>query len=59
MSFDANGLLDLWTRPIADEEAARAAFAGWYMDPVMINGAPMALADLVRRAVACRRRLRR
>ena len=50
MSFDANGLLDLWTRPIADEEAARAAFAGWYMDPVTINGAPMALADLVRRA---------
>ena len=50
MSFDANGLLDLWTRPITDEVAARAAFARWYMDPVTINRVPMALPDLVRRA---------
>lgn len=50
MSLDVKSLLDLWARPITDAESGRDAFARWYADPVTINGAPVALSDLVRRA---------
>lgn len=46
-------LLDLWSEPLpADDEAALAAFATLYTDPVTINGAAMSLADLLTRARA-------
>jgi hypothetical protein len=43
--------LPLWTGPIpADDDAAVAAFAGVYTDPVMVNGEPSPLLALVDRA---------
>lgn len=50
MAFDIEGLLDLWSTPHRDRAAAEAAFAAWYADPVVINGTPMTIADLVSRA---------
>lgn len=50
MTFDIAGLLDLWSRPFADRDAALTAFGAWYADPVTINGHAMTVADLVDRA---------
>jgi SnoaL-like polyketide cyclase len=41
-------LTRLWTEPVGD--GAAAAFAGVYADPVVVNGAPMTVAQLVERA---------
>jgi predicted ester cyclase len=43
-------LLPLWTRPVGDEGDAQAAFGRVYADPVVVNGAPMTVAQLVDRA---------
>jgi predicted ester cyclase len=45
-------LFELWRSPPGGEADALAAFGAVYADPVLINGAPMALADLVARARA-------
>jgi hypothetical protein len=50
MTFDINGLLDLWSVPYADQQEAVVALAAWYADPVVVNGVPMTLADLAARA---------
>ena len=50
MTFDIEGLLDLWSTPHPDPAEAVAAFGAWYADPVVINGTPMSLADLASRA---------
>ncbi len=42
-------LLALWTSP-ADGPEAHAAFATCYTDPVVVNGTPLSVADLVERA---------
>ena len=54
MAFDVDRLLRLWSEPPADDAAAAAAFSELYTDPVTINGAPVAAADLVVRARALR-----
>lgn len=54
MSFDIQGLLDLWTNPPRDGENAEAAFRRWYADPVLVNGAFLSIGDFVRRAEALR-----
>jgi hypothetical protein len=48
--FDIEGLLELWSVPHPDPESALAAFGEWYADPVVVNGVPVALADLAGRA---------
>ena len=45
-------LFELWTSPPDSTADPLAAFGAVYADPVLINGAPMALADLVARARA-------
>jgi predicted ester cyclase len=45
-------LFELWTSPPRGDADTLAAFGAVYADPVLINGAPMALADLVARARA-------
>lgn len=52
MAFDIDGLLDLWTGELEPGPAAEAAFARFYTDPVVVNGTPFRLADLVERALA-------
>jgi predicted ester cyclase len=43
--------MPLWAEPVpADDADARAAFAAVYTDPVMVNGTPAPLDELVRRA---------
>jgi predicted ester cyclase len=41
-------LLRLWTQPVGDH--SEAAFGEVYADPVVVNGTPMTLAQLVARA---------
>jgi predicted ester cyclase len=43
-------LLRLWTEPVGDGVAAGAAFAEVYADPLLVNGLPMTVAQLVDRA---------
>jgi predicted ester cyclase len=43
-------LLRLWTEPVGDGSAANAAFAAVYADPLVVNGKPMTVAQLVDRA---------
>jgi predicted ester cyclase len=43
-------LFRLWDEPPPTDEAARAAFLGLYQDPVGINGTPMPVDELLRRA---------
>jgi predicted ester cyclase len=43
-------LMGLWTEPIGTDEEARASFGSLYADPVQVNGADLALADLIARA---------
>ena len=45
-------LFALWTVPPDRHDDPHAAFGALYTDPVVINGAPVALADLVDRARA-------
>jgi predicted ester cyclase len=45
-------LLELWSSPPDSNADPLAAFGAVYADPVLINGAPMALTDLVARARA-------
>ncbi len=52
MSFDIDGLLDLWTERPDDSDTAEAEFRRWYADPVLVNGTALSVADLVRRAEA-------
>jgi predicted ester cyclase len=42
----------LWTEPVGDRVAARAAFAQVYADPLVVNGQPMTVPQLVDRAQA-------
>jgi hypothetical protein len=53
MAFDVDRLLRLWTDPLPDDDAAAAAaFRELYTDPVRVNGADLAVADLVARGRA-------
>jgi len=52
MTFDIDGLLDLWTRRHASTAEAVDAFRRFYTDPVVVNGASLTAEDLVERAVA-------
>ncbi|MHC1558776.1 ester cyclase [Actinomycetospora sp. C-140] len=46
-------LMDLWSTPLPDDDAAAlAAFGALYTDPVEVNGASLTLADLLARARA-------
>ena len=45
-------LFELWSTPPDSNADPLAAFGAVYTDPVIINGAPMALTDLVARARA-------
>jgi predicted ester cyclase len=40
----------LWTEPVGDDSAASVAFAEVYADPLVVNGMPMTVAQLVDRA---------
>jgi hypothetical protein len=46
-------LFDLWRTPPGSNADAIAAFDAVYTDPVLVNGAPMALRDLVARRGRC------
>jgi|SRR5215211_4145264 len=48
-------LLRLWTEPVGATPDAIAAFGELYTDPVSVNGADVALVDLVERARALQR----
>ena len=48
-------LLRLWTEPVGDGSAARAAFAEVYADPVVVNGMPLTVAQLADRARSLQR----
>lgn len=50
MTFDVSSLLDLWTSDYGDATTATAAFGEVYCDPVVVNGAPISVADMVERA---------
>jgi predicted ester cyclase len=50
-----DGLLALWTDPVAEAPDARERFAAVYADPVTVNGTPMPLDALVERARGVRR----
>ena len=51
--MQTDALLALWTEPVpADDDAAAAAFARFYTDPVEVNGAALPLSGLVARARA-------
>lgn len=43
-------LLPLWTQPVGDHAEAEVAFRQVYADPVVVNGVPMTVAQLVDRA---------
>ena len=50
--FVIDRLLDLWSAPLPEGEAAEEAFRELYTDPVTVNGASLTAADLVDRARA-------
>jgi len=50
MSFDINGLLDLWSGPVTSGPDAEAAFGRVYTDPVVVNGTELPVSALVERA---------
>ena len=50
-----DGLLALWTDPVAEAPDARERFGAVYADPVTVNGTPMPLDALVERARGVRR----
>jgi hypothetical protein len=55
MALDFTQLIRLWTAPLPAGDAALAAFARHYTDPVKVNGAQMSLPALVDRARAAQR----
>ena len=55
MPFDVDRLLRLWTEPLADDDAAEAAFREVYNDPVSVNGEPVGTAELIAGARALQR----
>lgn len=59
MSFDIDGLLDLWSGPLTAGPDAEAAFRGFYTDPVTVNGAELPVSALVERAVLLQRTFER
>ena len=54
MAFDIEGLLALWSTEPGSAAEAAAAFGEFYTDPVVVNGTPVSLADLVARGAALR-----
>jgi ketosteroid isomerase-like protein len=52
MGFDIDGLLELWSGEAVHRRDAEEAFRAFYTDPVTVNGAALAVADLVARGVA-------
>jgi predicted ester cyclase len=48
-------LTRLWTEPVPARAQAVRAFGELYTDPVLVNGTPMSLLDLVERARALQR----
>jgi hypothetical protein len=50
-----DGLLRLWTEPMAETGDALAAFGALYTDPVSIKGVDVPLVGLVERARALQR----
>ncbi len=52
MEIDPQRLLDLWTVPPDERPNPEAAFAEVYADPVVVNGVPLFVIDLVDRARA-------
>lgn len=50
MGFDIAGLLDVWSDLPSSPDQAESRFAEFYADPVILNGSPLARADLVTRA---------
>jgi predicted ester cyclase len=50
MPFDVEGLLTLWTDDIPAGPEAEQKFLGFYTDPVVLNGVPTRITDLVTRA---------
>jgi hypothetical protein len=48
--FAAQALLGLWAVPPDDRPDPEAAFAAVYTNPVLINGTPMSVPDVVQRA---------
>jgi predicted ester cyclase len=50
MAFSVDRLMRAWREPPADDAAAEAAFRELYADPVVVNGVPLSVADLVARA---------
>jgi predicted ester cyclase len=52
MTFDIDGLLDLWARPHTSGPEAEADFGRFYTNPVVVNGASIGLSALVDRAIA-------
>ena len=55
MPLDFTQLIRLWTTPLPAGDAAVAAFARHYTDPVKVNGAVMSLPAMVDRARAAQR----
>ncbi|HTE71893.1 MAG TPA: ester cyclase [Actinomycetes bacterium] len=54
MAFDIDGLLSLWFQDPGSDAEAAAAFGAFYTDPVVVNGKPVSLTDLVTRGAALR-----
>jgi predicted ester cyclase len=52
VAFALDRLMQLWSEPLPDRAMAEAAFRSAYADPVLINGTPMGVAQLVERARA-------
>jgi predicted ester cyclase len=48
-------LLRLWTEPIGEQAGAEAAFREVYADPVVVNGTPLPVPQLVDRARSLQR----
>jgi hypothetical protein len=54
MAFDIDGLLSLWSQDPGSDAEAAAAFGAFYTDPVVVNGNPVSLTDLVTRGATLR-----
>jgi SnoaL-like polyketide cyclase len=52
MSSFVEQVFALWFQPHESRSAAQAAFGELYADPVMVNGSPLSVADLVDRSAA-------
>jgi predicted ester cyclase len=54
MAFDIEGLLAVWSEEPGSEAEAAAALSAFYTDPVVVNGTPITIPDLVTRGAALR-----